>query len=69
LFNLTMFGLAISGILLLGVGLLVTVPLVTITYTVAFQAIFGLNISVAQVGYSNVEILRVTSHFLTVSIS
>lgn len=42
-FNIVMFFLAISGFFALVFGLLVTVPLTIISYAVAFQEIFGLN--------------------------
>jgi len=42
-FNIAMCLLALSGLLALGVGFLVTLPLASLTYAVAFQEIFGLN--------------------------
>eukprot|EP01102_Stenamoeba_stenopodia_P020190 TRINITY_DN778_c0_g1_i2.p1 TRINITY_DN778_c0_g1~~TRINITY_DN778_c0_g1_i2.p1 ORF type:complete len:321 (+),score=42.17 TRINITY_DN778_c0_g1_i2:51-1013(+) len=44
-FNIAMMFLALSGLLALGVGFLVTVPLASLTYAVAFQEIFGLNMA------------------------
>jgi len=40
-----MWLLGIAGVLALGIGVLVTVPMVSICYAVAFQEIFGLNMS------------------------
>lgn len=42
-FTLAMWLFGIAGILALGIGVLVTVPMVSICYAVAFQEIFGLN--------------------------